>query len=174
MLWSRRNCFLICDWNLLKGLQKINWQWLKIREGRNFDWLLFCLLVYEAGQKSFQRKSTLVSGEICKDGTLGLNIRPDCGGEIDKNYNWQVTDLNIYWLQLTMHTYSGATYTYFDLSHTLSQDVTNAWMLHTLSLLHKHTHADVTHNFSDVTHTHSAVPGTHGVDTPVLFGFTLS
>lgn len=52
-----------------------------------------------------------------------------------------------------MHTYSGATYTAFDLTHTLSQHVTNAWMLHTLSLLHKHTHADVTHNFSDVTHT---------------------
>lgn len=58
-----------------------------------------------------------------------------------------------------MHTYSSATYTYFDLSHTLSQDVTNAWMLHTFSLLHKHTHADVIHNFSNVTHTHSNIPG---------------
>lgn len=52
-----------------------------------------------------------------------------------------------------MHTYSRATYTYFDLTHTLSQHVTNAWMLHTLGPLHKHTHADVTHNFSDVTRT---------------------
>lgn len=59
-----------------------------------------------------------------------------------------------------MHTYSSATYTDFDLTHTLSQDVTNAWMLHTLSLLHKHTHADVTHNFSDVTYTHSDVTDT--------------
>ena len=59
-----------------------------------------------------------------------------------------------------MHTYSSATYTDFDLTHTLSQDVTNAWMLHTLGLLHKHTQADVTHNFSDVTHTHSDVTAT--------------
>lgn len=97
---------------------------------------------------------------FAKNGTLGLSKRPDCGGEIDRNHNWQVTDLNIYWLQLTMHTYSSATYTYFDLTHTLSQDVTNAWLLHTLSLLHKHTHADVTHNFSDVPHTYSGVPDT--------------
>lgn len=33
-------------------------------------------------------------------------------------------------------------------------------MLHTLSLLHKHTHADVTHNISAVTHTHSDVTDT--------------
>lgn len=128
------------------------------RAGRVWTWrLLFSPQACGAGQKSVPRKSSLAPGEICKDGTLGLSVRLDCGGEIDRNYNWQVTDLNIYWLQLTTHTYSSATYIDFDLIHTLSQDVTNAWMLHTLSLLHKHTHADVTHNFSDVTHTHSDV-----------------
>lgn len=34
-----------------------------------------------------QRESLLIAVEICKDGTLGLSIRPDCGEEIDKNYN---------------------------------------------------------------------------------------
>lgn len=73
-----------------------------------------------------------------------------------------------------MHTYSIAAHTDFDLSHTPFQDVTNAWMLHTLSQLHKHTRADVTHNFSDVTHTHSDVPGLgHRVDTLVLSHFTV-
>lgn len=67
-----------------------------------------------------------------------------------------------------MHTYSSAAYTDFDLTHTLSQDVTNTWILHTLSLLHKHTHADVTRNFSDVAHTHSDVILNHSL---VLFGF---
>lgn len=70
-----------------------------------------------------------------------------------------------------MHTYSSATYTDFDLTHTLSEDVTNAWMLHTLRLLHKHTHADVTHNFSDVTHSQMSQILNH---TLVLLGFTLS
>lgn len=70
-----------------------------------------------------------------------------------------------------MHTDSSATYTDFDLTHTVSEDVTNAWMLHTLRLLHKHTHADVTHNFSDVTHTQMSQILNH---TLALLGFTLS
>jgi hypothetical protein len=122
---------LVCSLSLPTGLKRIRWI-LKVQEVEDFDWLLFFLPVCGSGQRSFQRKSVLVPGEICKDGALGLSKRPDCGGKIDKNYSWQVPDLNIYWLQLTMHTYSRATYTYFDLSHTLSQDVTNPWMLHTL------------------------------------------
>lgn len=39
-----------------------------------------------AGHK-LSRESAMAPGEICKDRTLGLRIRPDCGGEIDRNYN---------------------------------------------------------------------------------------
>jgi hypothetical protein len=74
-----------------------------------------------------------------------------------------------------VHTYSIAAHTYFDLSHTPSQDVTNAWMLHTLSQLHKHTHADVSCNFSDLlifTQVSQALG--HRVDTLVLSYFAVS
>lgn len=57
------------------------------QEGEEFDRLLFLLLVGEPGQKSFLSRSALFPGDICKDGPLRLSIRPDCGGEIDKNYN---------------------------------------------------------------------------------------
>ena len=55
--------------------------------GDKLDWLLFSPQAHRAGQKSIPRKYVLASGEICKDGTLGLNLRPDCGGKIDRNYN---------------------------------------------------------------------------------------
>lgn len=40
-----------------------------------------------AGHESVQRGSALTTGEICKDGTLWLSVRPDCGEETDGNYN---------------------------------------------------------------------------------------
>lgn len=40
-----------------------------------------------AGHRSAQRKSALTLAEICEDGSLGLSMRPDCGEEIDRNYN---------------------------------------------------------------------------------------
>lgn len=64
--------------------------------GGERDWLPFPLQACGPGQKSIQRKPALAPGEICKDETLRLSVSPDCGGEIDRNYNWQVTDLNIY------------------------------------------------------------------------------
>lgn len=55
--------------------------------GGERDWLPFSPQARVPEQKSIQRKSVLAPGEICKDETLGLSISPDCGGEIDRNYN---------------------------------------------------------------------------------------
>lgn len=40
-----------------------------------------------AGRKAFLRKTALAPGESSKEETLGLNIRPDCREEVDKNYS---------------------------------------------------------------------------------------
>lgn len=49
--------------------------------GDKLDRLFFSPQAHRTGQESIPRKSALASGEICKDGTLGLNVRPDCGGK---------------------------------------------------------------------------------------------
>lgn len=168
VLWPRLSCLLS---------KSVTGNQLTLAEEQGvggFDKMLFSVLVHESRQKSFQKTSALVKIEKM-GGTVGLRIRPDCSEEIDRNHNWQVTDLNIYWLQLSMHTYSSVTCPYFDLAHTPSQDVTNASMLHTLSLLRKHTQADVTQNFSDFTLTHADVTDTPPhVDRLVLFTSTPS
>lgn len=50
-----------------------------------FDY--FFSVACEPMQKSFLRKTALAPGETSEEETLGLSIRPDCGKEIDKNYN---------------------------------------------------------------------------------------
>lgn len=55
--------------------------------GGERDWLPFSLQACGPRQKSIQRTSAPAPGEICKDETLGLSVSPDCGGEIDRNYN---------------------------------------------------------------------------------------
>lgn len=55
--------------------------------GVELDRLLCSPQAWGAGQKRILRKSALAPSEICRDGTLGLSVRPDCGGEIDRNYN---------------------------------------------------------------------------------------
>lgn len=75
-----------------------------------------------------------------------------------------------------MHSYSGATYTYFDLTHTHTLKMSQTLGCYTHSACYTNTPMQMLHIISQMSPTLTQMSQTldHRVDTLVLFGFTLS